>query len=194
MKITKNKLKQIIAEEITSVLSERILRKGMAGKDVKRAQKMLIDAGYLKPGEADGKFGKITKGAVEDFQKKNNLSVDGEIGPNTMKVLKGFPVAKKTGKDPGLKSLAKKMAADTEPESTTTQAARAPRVADVIGSDGYDKSPETIKRAIEVLKDMVKTGQLSYAEAVKMAKKYRKEGVAKYDDVGTGMVGRPDVD
>nr|WP_306263373.1 peptidoglycan-binding protein [Pararhizobium sp. IMCC3301] len=53
-----------------------ILKQGMSGAPVKRLQEKLgIDA--------DGIFGSGTKQAVMDYQKANNLAVDGIAGPDT---------------------------------------------------------------------------------------------------------------
>ena len=52
------------------------LKFGSRGEDVKTLQRLLNC-------EADGIFGKITEEAVKDFQKKNNLTVDGIVGTNT---------------------------------------------------------------------------------------------------------------
>lgn len=59
-----------------------VLRQGSSLKDcVRHAQNHLNDfgAGLV----VDGDFGPATKGAVEKFQRNNNLSVDGVIGNNT---------------------------------------------------------------------------------------------------------------
>lgn len=54
-----------------------ILKLGSKGQAVKELQKLLS----LYP---DGIFGKITEERVRFFQKENNLSVDGKVGPATM--------------------------------------------------------------------------------------------------------------
>jgi murein DD-endopeptidase MepM/ murein hydrolase activator NlpD len=58
----------------------RLLRRGSRGNDVKELQKL------LKIG-SDGIFGAITDRAVRDFQRKNNLTVDGIVGRKTLAVL-----------------------------------------------------------------------------------------------------------
>ena len=57
---------------------------GVAAKDVQRA---LVRAGF-DPGPVDGRFGKKTKRAIKNFQKKNNLKADGVIGEKTWALLK----------------------------------------------------------------------------------------------------------
>lgn len=89
MKITKSKLKQIIAEEIKNAVEEGVVtgrtnfRKGMRGQMVADIQSKLIDLGYLPAGEDDGAFGGKTKAAVQSFQKSAGLSADGVVGPKT---------------------------------------------------------------------------------------------------------------
>ena len=56
------------------------------GDTVKTAQQKLKNWGYYK-GAVDGIYGPKTKSAVEYFQRKNGLKVDGIIGPNTLKAL-----------------------------------------------------------------------------------------------------------
>jgi len=69
-----------------TVVTERTLRLGDDGSDVKLVQDALTKAGYKV--KADGKFGHDTQKAVEDLQKKNKIDVDGEIGPQTRIALK----------------------------------------------------------------------------------------------------------
>lgn len=52
-------------------------------------QKALKAAGFYS-GNIDGKKGPMTKKAVEDFQKANNLQADGKVGPKTWEVLGKF--------------------------------------------------------------------------------------------------------
>lgn len=64
------------------------IRIGDQGEDVKEAQEMLIQLGYLgtSPG-ADGKFGTKTAAAVKTFQSESALRADGVIGPLTWAAL-----------------------------------------------------------------------------------------------------------
>ena len=59
---------------------------GYKGYLVKLAQQRLVDLGY-KVGKVDGVFGWTTYQATRAFQAKNNLKVDGIIGPLTWKKL-----------------------------------------------------------------------------------------------------------
>ena len=66
------------------------LKKGCEGASVKALQTLLIGYCYDcgKHG-ADGDFGADTDKAVRDYQEKNKLTVDGEVGKNTWTKLLG---------------------------------------------------------------------------------------------------------
>ena len=61
-------------------------KKGSTGSVVTQIQTKLKSWGYYT-GNADGVFGSATETAVRAFQKKNGLTVDGKVGPATLKVL-----------------------------------------------------------------------------------------------------------
>lgn len=66
------------------------LKQGSSGSDVKKMQQALIDAGYnVGSTGADGVFGNNTLAAVKQYQKDNNLAVDGIAGKNTLGSLYG---------------------------------------------------------------------------------------------------------
>lgn len=69
--------------------SERILKLGCKGEDVRQLQKDLLKMGYdVGPDGADGDYGDNTKRAVMKFQRQHRLEpVDGEVGDDTRKVL-----------------------------------------------------------------------------------------------------------
>lgn len=63
-----------------------VLKEGDSGEAVKELQNLLNKYSYkLKP---DGIFGKITLGAVKDFQRTHNLTADGIVGPKTWEELR----------------------------------------------------------------------------------------------------------
>ncbi len=63
----------------------RFLRRGSRGSDVRKVQQALIDLGHPLPRfGTDGKFGSETKRALRDFQRSQNIQVDGVVGPQTM--------------------------------------------------------------------------------------------------------------
>lgn len=59
-------------------------------------QTALKNAGYYIGG-VDGKIGRLSKKAIEDFQEANGLKVDGKVGPKTWSVLSKYlaPAKKK---------------------------------------------------------------------------------------------------
>lgn len=68
-------------------LAGELLKEGSKGDKIAALQKAL-KAGGDDPGTPDGIFGEKTKAAVQAFQKKAGLDVDGVVGPNTAKALK----------------------------------------------------------------------------------------------------------
>lgn len=66
-------------------LSSNLMKIGTVNESVKWLQFELNRYGYGLA--VDGKFGSKTKAAVMDFQKKNNLVIDGIVGKNTLKAL-----------------------------------------------------------------------------------------------------------
>ncbi len=55
----------------------------MEGDDVLMLQQRLYELGYTEVGARDGIFGRMTSTAVRNFQQRNNLEVDGYVGPKT---------------------------------------------------------------------------------------------------------------
>lgn len=74
-------------------LVDGLLRKGESGEAVARLQRRLMDAGIThvhgRPLVVDGKFGPLTQAAVEAYQQKHGLPVDGVAGPRTLDALAG---------------------------------------------------------------------------------------------------------
>jgi len=64
----------------------------LQGKDVLKLQQRLLELNY-KVGALDGIFGKMTDTAVRRFQERNNLEVDGYVGPKTWRKLFSLDVA-----------------------------------------------------------------------------------------------------
>ncbi|WP_405963580.1 peptidoglycan-binding protein [Streptomyces sp. NBC_00723] len=61
---------------------------GAVGPEVAEAQCLLRRAG-ISPGGIDGMFGPLTQRAVKAFQTRAGLAVDGAVGPDTWKALRG---------------------------------------------------------------------------------------------------------
>lgn len=62
-------------------MAYKTIKYGSSGEEVKKLQTELNKHGYKL--DVDGQFGSKTQSAVKDYQKKNNLSVDGIVGENT---------------------------------------------------------------------------------------------------------------
>lgn len=63
-----------------------VLKQGSTGSEVKTVQQKLKNWGYYS-GAVDGIYGAQTKKAVEFFQRKNGLTVDGIVGKKTLAAL-----------------------------------------------------------------------------------------------------------
>ena len=63
------------------------LKEGAEGQDVKALQEQLVDLGYLSEKDVDRVYGPVTVAAVEAFQKRNGLHVDGLAGEKTLELL-----------------------------------------------------------------------------------------------------------
>jgi peptidoglycan hydrolase-like protein with peptidoglycan-binding domain len=62
------------------------LKQGSIGNEVKELQKILISKDYLS-GTPDGIYGVLTKNAVIEYQKKQNITPLGIVGPVTREEL-----------------------------------------------------------------------------------------------------------
>ncbi len=64
----------------------------MQGEDVRAVQRLLVSEGLLRQtseaDQVDGVYGAGTAKAVEQFQLRKGLAVDGQVGPNTLKALR----------------------------------------------------------------------------------------------------------
>lgn len=68
----------------------RLIQNYTEGDDVKWVQQRLLDLGYaLGSSGVDGKYGDASEAAVRQLQADYGLSVDGIVGPDTRKALRG---------------------------------------------------------------------------------------------------------
>ncbi len=100
--------------------SENVLsKKGSTGNEVIQIQKKLKNWGYYS-GEIDGIYGSKTKSAVENFQRKNGLKIDGIAGKNTLDAM-GIQSTSDYSYDNDLKLLARIINAEARGESYVGQ-------------------------------------------------------------------------
>src|SRR5699024_9091495 len=72
-----------------------LYRQGSRGKEVKQIQRRLKKLGFYN-GAVDGIYGPGTEGAVKEFQKEENLQVDGIVGSNPWEALFSKETLKQT--------------------------------------------------------------------------------------------------
>ena len=58
------------------------------GEDVRKVQQALVKEGVLEAEQVNGVYNEATKLAVEIFQKREGLGIDGKVGPQTRRALK----------------------------------------------------------------------------------------------------------
>ncbi len=79
----------IISAVYFSITTQALSKYGSSGSEVRNIQTKLKNWGYYN-GSVDGIYGSQTKAAVESFQRKNGLKVDGIAGPETLAAM-GLP-------------------------------------------------------------------------------------------------------
>lgn len=84
---TAQAVQSVSHDEEDEVYYKVTLRYGTRGEDVKLLQSYLIRTGFLRD-KADGVFGNATLRAVKEFQKATGLTINGIVGPQTLKALK----------------------------------------------------------------------------------------------------------
>ncbi len=69
---------------------DALTQRGDSGPQVREVQCILQARGYdIGPSGVDGQFGDDTQAAVERFQRRHNLQVDGQVGEHTWAALRG---------------------------------------------------------------------------------------------------------
>ncbi|MEG4574685.1 peptidoglycan-binding protein [Microcoleus sp. N3A4] len=66
----------------------KLISPPMKGEDVRKVQQALLKEGLLEAQQMNGIYNEATKLAVEIFQKREGLGIDGIIGPQTRRALK----------------------------------------------------------------------------------------------------------
>jgi peptidoglycan hydrolase-like protein with peptidoglycan-binding domain len=123
---------------------------GSKGSDVTELQKLLNKNGYSL--DEDGVFGSKTQAAVQDYQKKNNLAVDGIVGNNTWGALTNAAGGSSAGSSSGSSS-----------PSGSTQAP-APGPAPTYGAGDY-KPSDTVLAAEQLLQQQLANKPGAYESA-----------------------------
>lgn len=73
--------------DLAAVHGGKVLRTGTTTAGVAAVQRALIDMGFAVPGGPGGYYGAQTVQALKNFQAMAGLTVDGVLGPKTMKAL-----------------------------------------------------------------------------------------------------------
>ncbi len=66
----------------------KLLAPPMEGEDVRQVQQALLDLALLKTEQVNGVYNEATKLAIEIFQKRSGLGIDGQVGPQTRRLLR----------------------------------------------------------------------------------------------------------
>ncbi len=66
----------------------KLITPPMEGEDVRKVQQALVKEGLLEAQQVNGIYNEATKLAVEIFQKRIGLAIDGIVGPQTRRALK----------------------------------------------------------------------------------------------------------
>ena len=89
--MTTSRRELILQPLLTSLRILKLVSPPMRGEDVKAVQQLLAGEGLLSQAPdvygIDGLYGNATAQAVRTFQLHEGLSVDGQVGPNTLKAL-----------------------------------------------------------------------------------------------------------
>lgn len=107
-----------VTQESVAVLSKY----GSRGEEVRKIQERLKKWGYYK-GNVDGIYGSQTKAAVEYFQRKNGLAVDGIAGPQTLAAIGISSSSTSSSRENDKKLLARIISAEARGEPYTGQVA-----------------------------------------------------------------------
>ena len=100
-------LKLLRGEKKSTTAKTSDMKLGDSGESVSEIQGILIQLAYME-GTADGIFGAMTEDAIKQFQKDNNLIVDGICGEETYHLLKNSSTkssTQKTFSDEGTNNL-----------------------------------------------------------------------------------------
>ena len=119
------------------------LKEGAEGQDVKALQEQLVELGYLSEKEVDRIYGPVTVAAVQAFQKRNNLHVDGLAGEKTLELLysDAAKISKELQKQQEAEAAAKKKAEEEAKKKAEEEARK--KANPTKSSSGSNKGKKT---------------------------------------------------
>ena len=149
---------------INNNVVEALSKYGSRGDEVRQIQTKLKRWGYYK-GNVDGIYGSQTVEAVKYFQRKNNLTVDGIAGANTLKAMgiynsSNSNSSSSTSNSTDVNLLARLIYGESRGEPYTGQVAVGAVVMNRVRSSSF---PNTISGVIYQANsfDVVKDGQIN---------------------------------
>lgn len=177
--------------------ADGVLRMGSRNTEaVKRVQQRLLDLGY--PVLVDGDYGTTTRRYVLAFQAENNLDVDGEVGPNTWRMLeKASPVISVERQNASAAEIAPRSRIITESRAITVVAGATAAteaitpIAEALGLDDVVAKAEQVKQIAGALKPLIELSQqyswlLPVAAGLMIVLFARKIIAARVEDHRTG--------
>lgn len=147
-------------------LSAHAFEPGDRGDDVTAIQRLLYRYGYLKAGQITGHFRDTTEQAVENFQRRNGLDVDGRVGPETLKKLlsgKAVPAPTPTPR-PTPRPTAKSSARTTVKATVKVTAKATAKATAKTSSKATSKATKKATKAPTELPEVLETGNVEPPE------------------------------
>lgn len=120
-------------------LGHRVLHLGMHGADVRVLQHDLTVVGIKT--RVDGRYDRLTRGHVKRFQRAHHLSVDGVLGPNTLRALDNAVRAHNRARKASSHSGGTSTTTATSTSTSTSGPNCAPATADGGGQVGLFAAP-----------------------------------------------------
>lgn len=165
----------------SKVVTNRVLKEGCKGDDVKSLQNDLNTLGY-NVGTADGQFGKKTKNAVIAFQKAHKLTADGIVGNGTKNAINNAVQSKKNN---GVLQMGSKGAAVTSLQKNLVTLGYNTNGVDGIYGNGTKNAVLSFQKIYGITADGIagKTTQDAIAKTVKYKNSYVLSRGQKSSDV-----------
>jgi uncharacterized protein (TIGR02594 family) len=119
------------------MIANRILRFGDRGGEVQAVQRRLARLGYGLSGTSN--YGANTQAAVADFQATHGLEVDGEVGPETARVIDAALAPASEVSKPSDGAAAPPRIPEPPPAPPTTESTAVPSVPDTLAASVGDR-------------------------------------------------------